>query len=302
MECHYEADNLRILLSCLVIGIIIYLFKSNVFALFKRECIADKYFVQKIIGEGGMATLYKAVDRQGKSYAIKVPHSFCMNNDVSYKRFVHEALIASRLVHPYIVSIFDCSTEKNFKPFICMEYLEGKTLEELMKDNDHDLKNKIVSYAIKIAEALSYAHSQNIIHRDIKPSNIIITANNDVKLTDFGIARAFDLTSVTVSGAFVGTPIYMAPEQVDEKKVDFRADLYSLGIILYEVYAGKKPFDDSDPMRAIMQKMSNEAEELSSIAEVDCLVNDIVMKLIRREPNERYTSAEELIDDLKRIK
>ena len=302
MECHYEADNLRILLSCLVIGIIIYLFKSNVFALFKRECIADKYFVQKIIGEGGMATVYKAIDRQGKSYAIKVPHSFCINNNVSYKRFVHEALIASRLVHPYIVSIFDCSTEKNFKPFICMEYLEGKTLEELMKDKDHDLKNKIVSYAIKIAEALSYAHSQNIIHRDIKPSNIIITANNDVKLTDFGIARAFDLTSVTVSGAFVGTPIYMAPEQVDEKKVDFRADLYSLGIILYEVYAGKKPFDDSDPMRALMQKMSNEAEELSSVAEVDSNVNHIVMKLIRRDPNERYSSAEELIKDLKKIK
>ena len=121
-------------------------------------------------------------------------------------------------------------------------------------------------------------------------------------MTDFGIARAFDLTSVTVSGAFVGTPIYMAPEQVDEKKVDFRADLYSLGIILYEVYAGKKPFDDSDPMRALMQKMSNEAEELSSVADVDSNVNHIVMKLIRRDPNERYSSADGLIEDLKKIK
>ena len=264
------------------------------------KLLGNRYEIIEKVGNGGMATVYKAIDSHGHIYAIKIPHTFCLNNDISYKRFVHEALIVSRLKHPYITSVLDWSTEKNLNPFICMEYIEGKNLEELIK-NDGDLKNKIISYAIKIAEALSYAHSNNVIHRDIKPSNIIITSDDNVKLTDFGIARAFDLTSLTISDSFVGTPIYMAPEQIDGSKVDCRVDLYSLGIILYEVYSGKKPFDDSDPMRAVMRKMANEAEELSTIAEVKEPINNIVMKLIKKEPNDRYKTADELIDDLSKV-
>ena len=303
MNYHYEVDNFRIFASCFVIlgfySLNKFVFKFNLFSN-KKECINGKYFLQNIIGEGGMATVYKAIDSHGKIYAIKIPHTFCLNNDISYKRFVHEALIVSRLKHPYITSVLDWSTEKNSTPFICMEYIEGKTIEELIK-NDSDLKNKIICYVMKTAEALSYAHSQNIIHRDIKPSNIIITSDGNVKLTDFGIARAFDLTSVTVSDSFVGTPIYMAPEQIDGSKVDCRVDLYSLGIILYEVYSGKKPFDDSDPMMAVMKKMANEAEDISTVVEVKEPIKNIIMKLIKKNPNDRYQTADELINDLSKV-
>ena len=305
LNCHYELDTFRIFSCCLIVSGLFYVnkkkWKLDIFSRFKKskECIAGKYFIQDVIGEGGMATVYKALDNKGKIYALKIPHNFCLNNDVSYKRFVHEALIASRLIHPYITSVFDWSTEKESKPFICMEYVKGITLEELMK---HDyLKDKIIDYAIKISEALSYAHSQNIVHRDIKPSNIIVTPDDNIKLTDFGIARAFDLTSVTASGAFVGTPVYMAPEQIDGKNVDVRVDLYSLGTILYEVYAGKKPFDDSDPMRSIMKKLANEAEDISNIVDISPQLSYIVMKLIKREPKDRFSSADELIKELKKV-
>lgn len=304
MNYHYEVDNFRIFASCFVIlgvySLNKFVFKFNLFPN-KKECINGKYYLQNIIGEGGMATVYKATDKNRNIYAIKIPHTFCLNNDISYKRFVHEALIVSRLNHPYITSVLDWSTEKNLKPFICMEYIEGKTIEYLISHDILNLKNKIIFYAIEIAEALSYAHAQNVIHRDIKPSNIIITSDDNVKLTDFGIARAFDLTSVTVSDSFVGTPIYMAPEQIDGSKVDGRVDLYSLGVILYEVYAGRKPFDDSDPMMAVMKKMANEAEELSTIVDVKEPINSIIMKLIKKNPNDRYQTADELINDLSQI-
>lgn len=306
MTYHYEVDNFRIFASCFVVlgfySLNKFFFKFKFFDKYnKKECINGKYYLKNIIGEGGMGTVYKAIDDHGKVYAIKIPHNFCLNNNVSYKRFVHETQIASKLIHPYITSVFDWSTEKESKPFICMEYVKGRTIEYLMKHDSLKLKHNIISYAIKIAEALLYAHNENIIHRDIKPSNIIVTPDGNIKLTDFGIARSFDLTSVTASGSFVGTPIYMAPEQIEGKDIDFRVDLYSLGVILYEVYAGKKPFDDSQPVKAIMTKISSEAEDLSSIVDIDPNLSNIIMKLIKREPEDRYASAENLINDLKQF-
>ncbi|MFR6222473.1 MAG: protein kinase domain-containing protein, partial [Anaerococcus sp.] len=226
------------------------------------KVLGKRYEILEKIGTGGMGNVYKAHDRRlDRIVAIKIL-KLEYNDDSNFiRKFKRESLAAASISHPNIVSIFDVGSETiddDVVHYIVMEYIDGKTLKELINEDGKLPEKRALNYALQIAEALKMAHSKHIVHRDIKSQNIMVTKDDRVKVTDFGIARVADNTTVTATNAVMGSVHYFSPEQARGAKVDNRSDIYSMGIVLYEMLTGTLPFDADNPVSvALMQVQTN---------------------------------------------
>lgn len=261
--------------------------------------IGNRYKIQEKIGNGGMATVYKALDQILNRYvAVKVLREEFTTDEEFIKRFNAEAQSAARLIHPNIVSVYDVGQEYNIY-YIVMELIQGKTLKQIIEEDGHLSWKWAVNIAIQIASALEMAHKNNIIHRDIKPHNIMITEDGVAKVTDFGIAKAVSNSTITAFGITLGSVHYFSPEHARGGYTDSKSDLYSLGVVMYEMVTGKVPFDADTPVSIALKHMQEEpVPPIKVNKEIPFAVNQIILKAMKKDPNERYQNASEMIKDL----
>lgn len=261
--------------------------------------IGNRYKIQEKIGNGGMATVYKALDQILNRYvAVKVLREEFTTDEEFIKRFNAEAQSAARLIHPNIVSVYDVGQEYNIY-YIVMELIQGKTLKQIIEEDGHLSWKWAVNIAIQIASALEMAHKNNIIHRDIKPHNIMITEDGVAKVTDFGIAKAVSNSTITALGTTLGSVHYFSPEHARGGYTDSKSDLYSLGVVMYEMVTGKVPFDADTPVSIALKHMQEEpVPPIKVNKEIPFAVNQIILKAMKKDPNERYQNASEMIKDL----
>ncbi|OPZ03534.1 MAG: Serine/threonine-protein kinase StkP [candidate division BRC1 bacterium ADurb.BinA364] len=239
-----------------------------------------------------MGIVYRAMDNELQEVvALKILPDKMMDNPEAVRRFRSEARSARRLSHPNIVRIHDIGEEMGRK-YISMEYVDGMDLKRHLRDNGRMPLAKIVSYARQICEALGYAHKIGVVHRDIKPANIMLMSDGTIKITDFGIAKIGESTESTLVGAVIGTPLYMSPEQVQGSSIDHRADLYSLGILLYELYSGKPPFTEGD---LAYQHLNAQPAPLKDAPKA---LEDIIARCLKKQRDERWADAYEMLDAL----
>ena len=269
-----------------------------------NKILANRYEILEKIGTGGMGNVFKAHDRKlDRIVAIKVLKLEYNEDNNFIRKFKRESLAAASISHPNVVSIYDVGTEKiddKEVHYIVMEYIDGKTLKDLINDEGRLSEKRALNYCIQIAEALKVAHSKHIVHRDIKSQNIMVTRDDRIKVTDFGIARVADNTTVTATNAVMGSVHYFSPEQARGAKVDNRSDIYSLGIVLFEMLTGRLPFDADNPVSvALMQVQSQMPKPSDYIKSIDPSVDALVLKMTEKDPNDRYEDVFDLIRDIK---
>ena len=265
------------------------------------KLLGNRYEIIEKIGNGGMATVYKATDKVLKRYvAVKILRDEFTTDEEFIRRFEVEAQSAARLTHANIVSIFDVGVDGNLY-YIVMELIQGKTLKEIIIKEKGPLPWKwSINVAIQIASALEVAHRNNIVHRDIKPHNIIITEDGVAKVTDFGIAKAVSNSTITAFGTTIGSVHYFSPEHAKGGFTDRKSDIYSLGVVMYEMVTGNVPFDADTPVSVALKHMQEMPEEPIEInPNIPTSVNKIIMKALQKEPNLRYQTATEMLEDLK---
>jgi eukaryotic-like serine/threonine-protein kinase len=258
-----------------------------------------KFKILQIIGMGGMGVIYKALQESlNRVVALKVlPPHYCSNEEVA-RRFEIEAKAISMLQHQNIVNIYEYGCEGGYRYF-AMQFVDGQNLSSLIRGKKAMSVQDIIDYSKQICRGLRYAHGQNIIHRDIKPGNILIDKENVVRLTDFGIAKIFSIGDLTMTGVAVGTPEYMSPEQAEGNTVDAQADIYSLGIVMYEMLVKKPPFLANNPI-AIAYKHVHELPVSPSVKRRDTpkRLELIVLKALKKKKSERYASVAEMLEHL----
>lgn len=265
------------------------------------KVLGSRYEIIEKIGNGGMATVYKAMDLVLKRHvAVKILRDEFTTDEEFIKRFETEAQSAARLTHPNIVSIYDVGVDNGIY-YIVMELIQGKTLKEIIIGERGPLTWKwSINVTIQIASALEMAHRNNIIHRDIKPHNIIITEDGIAKVTDFGIAKAVSNSTITAFGTTIGSVHYFSPEHARGGFTDAKSDLYSLGVVLYEMVTGKVPFDADTPVSVALKHMQEEPvppiEENPNLPEA---VNKIILKALKKDPILRYQTSTEMLKDLR---
>ena len=259
----------------------------------------NRYEVLEMIGNGGMATVYRAKDHVLNRYdAIKVLKDEFTTDTDFIKRFNAEAQSAAALAHPNIVQIYDVCNEDNLY-YIVMELIQGKTLKEIISEDGKLSWKWSVNIAMQIASALETAHKNNIIHRDIKPHNIIITEDGIAKVTDFGIAKAVSNSTITAFGTTIGSVHYFSPEHARGGYTDAKSDLYSLGIVLYEMLTGRVPFDADTPVSVALKQVQEEpVDPIKYNPDIPISVNRIILKAMQKDPNLRYQNATEMLKDL----
>jgi serine/threonine-protein kinase len=260
-----------------------------------------RYVIRRKLGSGGMADVYLAEDQElGRRVALKLLNERHAADEQFVERFRREAQSAAGLNHPNIVSVFDRGRAEGTY-YIAMEYLDGRTLKELLVRNGPTPVPIAIDYARQILGALAFAHRNGIIHRDIKPHNIVVGRDGRLKVTDFGIARS-GASQMTETGSIVGTAQYLSPEQARGAPVDPRSDLYSLGIVLYEMLTGKVPFTGDTPVEIAMKHLSQVPEPPSKLrSQVPHDLDAVVMRAIAKDPEQRYGNAEEMEADLARV-
>lgn len=266
------------------------------------KVLGSRYELIEKIGSGGMATVYKARDLVLKRYvAVKVLREEYTTDNEFIKRFNTEAESAASLTHPNIVSVYDVGKEGSLY-YIVMELIKGKTLKEIIVEDGRMGWKWSVKIAKQIAQALETAHKNNIIHRDIKPHNIIITEDGTAKVTDFGIAKAVSNSTITAFGTTIGSVHYFSPEHARGGYTDAKSDLYSLGVVLYEMVTGRVPFDADTPVSVALKHMQEKPiEPIVLNPAIPQSLNNLIMKAMQKDPNQRYSSATEMIEDLDRI-
>ena len=262
--------------------------------------LGNRYQLQDLIGVGGMAKVYKATDRLlQRDVAIKILKDQYAEDDEFVKKFSNEALSAARLTHVNIVSVYDIGEdliEGKKIHYIVMEYVNGETLKDLIDRKKIISNHDIIDYSIQISQALNQAHSSNIVHRDIKPQNILMDRYGLLKVTDFGIARVSTNATITYTSSILGTVHYISPEQAKGKFVDEKSDLYSLGVVMYEMATGKVPFDADNSVGIAVMHIQDEPESPIKLNEnLSPRLNDIIMKLLEKDPQKRFKNANELI-------
>ncbi len=257
-----------------------------------------EYQLLEALGKGGMATVFKA-ERRGELCALKRPLPALLDDPEFLERFLREAEIGRTLHHPNIIRIFERG-EVAGVPYFTMELVRGETLQARVKRDGPLGPRGSARLVAQVAEALDYAHLKGVVHRDLKPSNIMVLEDGTAKVMDYGIARARRFEGLTLTGAFLGTPDYVAPETAEGKGADARSDLYSLGIVFYELLTGKKPFVGDTPF-ATLRKHCTEPPTPPSVVspETPRELEAIILKLLRKEPAERYPGAEELLIELR---
>ena len=265
------------------------------------KTIGNRYEILEEAGNGGMATVFKARDHVLNRYvAVKVLKDEYTTDSDFIKRFNSEAQSAAGLSHANIVSIYDVGFEEESNIYyIVMELVKGKTLKEIIKKDGIISWKWAVNIAMQIASALEEAHKNGIVHRDIKPHNIIITEDGIAKVTDFGIAKAVSNSTITAFGTTIGSVHYFSPEQAKGGMTDAKSDLYSLGVVMYEMLTGKVPFDADTPVSVALKHMQEEAPQPIQLnGDIPTAVNQIVVKAMQKDPTQRYNSATEMLNDL----
>jgi eukaryotic-like serine/threonine-protein kinase len=267
------------------------------------QVVDTRYRAIELLGSGGMAEVYLAHDAVlDREVALKVLSRRYADDDEVIERFRSEARSAAALSHPNIVSIYDRGETEDGTYYIIMEYVAGGTLSErILREGPFPI-HTAAAVTIQVAQALKEAHRRGIVHRDVKPQNILVTRSGDVKVADFGIARAASSATLTRTGIVLGSVHYMSPEQAVGSPVDLRSDLYSLGVVLYEMLTSEPPYDAENPISIAMKHVDGylrpPQEVNSSISEG---MNAITVRLLAKDPEERYPNAESLVKDLNRV-
>ncbi|WP_169713786.1 Stk1 family PASTA domain-containing Ser/Thr kinase [Paludifilum halophilum] len=261
--------------------------------------LGDRYEVISRVGGGGMAVVYKARDVLLNRYvAIKVLNESLSNDSEFVRRFSREAQAAASLSHPSVVSVYDVGQE-NHTHYIVMEYIEGPTLKEYIQQYSPLTSEEIVSIASQICDALAHAHENQIVHRDIKPHNILLGYNGRAKVTDFGIARATSSSTITQAGSVMGSVHYFSPEQARGGLIGEKSDIYSLGVVLYEMVTGELPFDGDSAISVAMKHLQEpviDPEKLNP--DVPQSIHHIILKALEKDPDQRFESARAMKHEL----
>ncbi len=264
--------------------------------------IDDRYEIIRPIGEGGMANVYLAYDPcLNRKVAVKILRGDLAADEKFVRRFQREAVSASSLTHPNIVEVYDVG-EDHGKYFIVMEYVEGKTLKQLIKRRGSITLPEVVDIMLQLTSAIAKAHESYIIHRDIKPQNVIILEDGRVKVMDFGIAAQLGSNELTQTNSVMGTVYYLPPEQANGGVSDFKGDIYSLGILMFELIAGRVPFKGDSPVEVAIKHIKNPLPDLTKIIpDLPNSVFNVILKACAKNPMNRYKSALEMHNDLKTV-
>ena len=266
----------------------------------KGSIINDRYQIIKTLGEGGMANVYLAHDNiLDRNVAVKVLRGDLANDEKFVRRFQREALSASSLSHPNIVEMYDVG-EDDGQYYIVMEYVDGKTLKKVLKQRGHLSITEVVDIMLQLTDGLAHAHDAYIIHRDIKPQNIMILSNGMIKITDFGVATALNSTQLTQTNSVMGTVHYLPPEQANGKGSTVRSDIYSMGIMMYELLTGLVPYKGESAVEIALKHLR---EPLPSVRKVDPTIpqsiENVIIRATAKNPKNRYTDAREMHEDIK---
>jgi serine/threonine-protein kinase len=261
--------------------------------------LSGRYRLEAKLGSGGMSTVYLARDETlDRPVAVKVMHREMSEQEDQLQRFRQEARAVAKLSHPNVVAVIDAGEDGGY-PYIVFEYVKGETLKQRIARVGALDTQDAIAYAIEVARGLSVAHARNMVHRDIKPQNVLIDEEGRAKLTDFGISRQLEQDGVTATGRVLGTTDYVAPEQAMGHSVDPRSDVYSLGVVLYEMLVGQVPFHADSQVGVAMKHVNEELPDVQRRRpEVSAAVALVVERATAKSPAERYQSIAEMIDDL----
>ncbi len=270
--------------------------------LFNSPSFNRRYKVLQLLGEGGMGKVYKAWDKElEEEVAIKVLIPQLSSDAQMLSRFKREIKLARSITHENVGKIYDLGEADGTK-YISMEFIQGESLHKILKKQGKLKIDDGVRIINQIADALATFHKKGIIHRDLKPSNIMINPEGKVYILDFGIAKSVESDELTKTGDAIGTPAYMAPEQIEGKKVDSRADLYSLGVIIYQMFTGKPVFEADTPYTMALKQLKEQPQKPRKInPQIPESIEKIILKSLKKNPEERYQSALEIRDDLEKF-
>ena len=263
------------------------------------EVIAGRYELLELIGKGGMSSVYKAHDRLlDRQIAVKILHPHFTEDEEYVERFRREARAVAQLSHPNIVTVIDRGEDER-RQYIVFEYVEGENLKQLLERTGPMPVRDALLLALQMARALAFAHGRGLIHRDVKPQNVLLNADGQAKMTDFGIARSIDVQGVTITGTVLGTSEYIAPEQARGERVDAQTDVYSLGVVLYELLVGGVPYEGETFVTVALKHVNEPVPPvLERRPDVPPRVALAVERAMAKSPDERFSSMEELVDEL----
>ncbi len=266
----------------------------------KGQKINDRYEIIKTIGEGGMANVYLAQDTiLNRRVAIKVLRGDLANDEKFIRRFQREAIAASSLSHPNIVEMYDVG-EDNGTYYIVMEYVEGRTLKQLLKKRGNLTLPEVIDIMLQLTDGIAHAHDSYIIHRDLKPQNIMIADDGAIKITDFGIAMALNSTQLTQTNSVMGSVHYLPPEQASGKGSTTKSDIYSMGILFYELVTGKLPFKGDNAVEIALKHMKDEIPSVrKNNPNIPQSIENIILKSTAKNPKNRYNDVREMQEDLR---
>jgi serine/threonine-protein kinase len=258
-----------------------------------------RFQITELISQSGMGTIFKAIDRNtGRTVAIKIPHLSAESDPGFYQRFEREEKIGLALDHPGIMHVI--AVEKKSRPYLVMEYLDGQTLRQRLSSGSMDL-DEAVRFAMRICDVLDYMHSHKVIHRDLKPENIMLCVDGSIRIIDFGIAKVAGHRRLTFGGFThaLGTPDYIAPEQVKGKRGDERTDIYSFGAMLYEMTTGSAPFNGESPYQIMNARLSSDpAAPHKRNPAISAQLEEIILHAMERDPSDRFSRAADMKREL----
>jgi serine/threonine protein kinase/tetratricopeptide (TPR) repeat protein len=261
--------------------------------------VSGRYEIMGCLGRGGMGTVYRALDREiGEEVALKVLSHGAMADPRAIERFRNELKLARRIVHKNVCRLYHFGEDRGTY-YLVMEYVAGEDLRAVLRRDGKLAAGLAQAIALQVSEGLAEAHRLGIVHRDLKPANIVIDLGGNARIMDFGIARSLQIRGLTVTGALVGTPDYMSPEQVEGREADARSDIYSLGAMLFEILTGRPPFEADSALGAALKRRTVDPPDPRSIdPDVPPDLSRVILRCLAREPDERYQTAEELAADL----